>query len=369
MTLTPLNGQLNPLTATIRRIVTAYILRDTFSVDQSAPSPSPMNCDGVGSWIVYNAADVSKSNGELVIARAAGSPNAYSGVVSTATIQRSPGVVAYSQTRRTGNTTHAVVRLSTSSSVASNTANIESVLFYANNYNVRSGNSSPLIVAVSPNTNYWVAVLLRASGAFYFIKGGAFSVWTLLFITNELTTSDLYLSHSIYESGVTAYWGETIVQQLPAPFDNEASWRTSQLLNPAVGDTTTHAPNCAFELSLVYTSGTAVLRFREESASSFWIVQLNSTSCVLYEYNGGYISRGTYVHPSVITAGESARIVITADGSIYRGFIRRSTYSVMWTYTDPGNRGINAMTARIQSLGGWILSELNCWPSRPELPI
>jgi hypothetical protein len=67
--------------------------------------------------------------------------------------------------------------------------------FYFNpltNITVRVATSSvPVGVAVA-ETDYYLAIVLRATGAHYFIKGGAFTEWTNLFPSNVTSTATLY---------------------------------------------------------------------------------------------------------------------------------------------------------------------------------
>ena len=60
-----------------------------------------------------------------------------------------------------------------------------------------------LSVGVFDNTQYYdVCTVLRASGAFYFFKGGAFTNWTLLYLTNTSSDTPLYPFKSVYDSSL-----------------------------------------------------------------------------------------------------------------------------------------------------------------------
>lgn len=58
-----------------------------------------------------------------------------------------------------------------------------------------NGSPGPVIVnSISTSTNYNIAVVLRSSGTYYFIKGGVFTNWTLLWQGTTNNTATLYPS-------------------------------------------------------------------------------------------------------------------------------------------------------------------------------
>lgn len=60
------------------------------------------------------------------------------------------------------------------------------------------------VASFTPGTNYKVAVILRTSGTFYFIKGGAFTNWSLFYIKDGCTTTNL--APRIESGGTTDVW-------------------------------------------------------------------------------------------------------------------------------------------------------------------
>lgn len=64
-----------------------------------------------------------------------------------------------------------------------------------------------LLLAIAPivtATNYKLAFVLRASGCFYFIKGGAYTNWSLLCYSKVLNTTPLYPCYSNYNEVFTS---------------------------------------------------------------------------------------------------------------------------------------------------------------------
>lgn len=101
--------------------------------------------------------------------------------------------------------------------------------------NVRVNSGTVLGVAANAlSTAYRVAIILRTAGAFYFIKGGAFTNWTLLWISTAGTYASAYPMVSV--TGATAVVTADRVRVararwLPAPLlsDGFSTFATSAL--------------------------------------------------------------------------------------------------------------------------------------------
>ncbi len=96
---------------------------------------------------------------------------------------------------------------------------IDSHNFYllSNQIQIDSG-ALPNTGAYVVSTNYTVAIVLRKpAGAFYFIKGGAFANWTLLFASATDSTATLYPSVSNYSAAIPAADDIIIPAQLWLP--------------------------------------------------------------------------------------------------------------------------------------------------------
>lgn len=55
----------------------------------------------------------------------------------------------------------------------------------------------------SSGVTYKLAIVLRGTGEFYYIKGGAYTNWTLVYINNTLATSTLYPAYQGLDSGMS----------------------------------------------------------------------------------------------------------------------------------------------------------------------
>ena len=61
-----------------------------------------------------------------------------------------------------------------------------------------------LTAALSTSTDYYLAIVLRAAGYYLFVKGGAFTEWTLLLIESSENGATLYPAHTNYGAAWTS---------------------------------------------------------------------------------------------------------------------------------------------------------------------
>jgi len=89
-----------------------------------------------------------------------------------------------------------------------------------------SGNKTAATYAAA---TYRVAIVLRSTGAFFFVRGGAFAKWTLVYVCRIGTTATMYL-------GATAYISATVATGLTADNLKSSSTLTLWLPQPLVSD-------------------------------------------------------------------------------------------------------------------------------------
>ena len=94
--------------------------------------------------------------------------------------------------------------------------------------------------ALALNTAYKTAIVLRATGAFYFVKGGAYASWTLLWIEAAGNTASLYPAITNYNAALTADLARVppaVNLWLPAPLasDGFSAWGTTDGAGHAEG--------------------------------------------------------------------------------------------------------------------------------------
>lgn len=371
--LTPLAGQLSPLTASAVRRIVQYLLRDEFS---SGDLTSPRTCTpGPGTITIVDT----QSKMSLVDGKLRATPNAVGwnveGFYSSA-ITRAVGRVVYVQfNRASGNQITPLCLFSTQIvTTPSNTANahglyvLNGVLYvYVNG---QGGNGFSTGISLPTGVDYQLLFLLRASGAFLFVKGGVYTSWTFVHVTSLNSAATLYAMMSTYQG--TADFDNLTVQQLSAPFDNEASWRTAQLLNPAIGAITNHATD--FVLDITYTHRTAsavqVTQVRKLDSTHHFTLYVSNSQMTLQERNGTVVNRAVYSWTTAPVDGNTVQPVMTVVGNVYRGYVKHTGIAPVgcWSYVDASNLFLTETSAYVQLIGGGI-SELNFWPACPELAI
>jgi hypothetical protein len=103
----------------------------------------------------------------------------------------------------------------------------------------------PNIAVYSLDTTYNIAVVLRAAGAFWFIKGGVFTFWTLLWIDNTTATNPLYPALVSYSARVNSSFvriPDSLWLPTPLCYDTftraDAAIGTSEVVGPDGQSTT-----------------------------------------------------------------------------------------------------------------------------------
>jgi len=374
--LTPLDGQLSPLTQQRQSSAVVYLFRDEFITNEAAPIITPRTSEpGPGTLTVVADTEnqISVTSNKLTF----GVPSINSWTLqqtASSVVTRAVGVISFvTFSVSTANYFVPLWLCSIASSLQpGDTRNKHGVYVYSGTrglYLWISGFQINTGYTLALNTEYTCALLLRASGAFYFVKGGTFVDWTLLYVSTLDSTAALFMRANNYRSAFTL--DNLSARQLPAPFDNEVSWRTFQLLNPPTGTTATHGTNFVFDIKYTYSADLLLLDFRIQDTTHYWQLYISSSGIYLRERNGGgLVNRATYAWPSVPNVGDTVWVVLMADGNRYCGYVYLPSFGAKfcWTYTDVSNLFLTATQFKATSISGGI-PELNAWPSRPELPI
>lgn len=217
-----------------------YLVNDTFTTDRSAgavngtraePGPGKRDVNDTGSKL-------SLSGGNYVIA---------SGAPGTG----NPRLLYAAQGRRAG--LLAIIAVTTPASGSAGPARAgwtyaptgiygtEAVAFgNSNSLEVRVNLANVAVGASALNTAYVAAVALRASGAFYFIKGGAFTNWTLLWSSTGVTDTPMAPVVAAINNGAGCsgpHFRVPAALWLPTPLasDGFSAWGTTDGLGHAEG--------------------------------------------------------------------------------------------------------------------------------------
>jgi len=258
-------------------MLTTYLLRDNFTTDDNEPITTPRTCEpGPGTLTMVQTAtnDTYISGGKYVETRpSAGHDYAGLGFVSVAGYERRMGRALY---------------------VKQNFANKDQVEFagWADSSTMATQDGAEKYATYDTYSNsvdYEVALISRSFGSLSFVKGGAFTDWTLSYVSYQRGFIDLYPRHRNYNGAVsidefslvdksgkfaTDYGPCSVFDPVPASGDS-ATMPADALMyfhwTPAAGETLiwrfrrTDDDNC-YRLECDQAAGTIKL-FKRESGS------------------------------------------------------------------------------------------------------
>ena len=218
-----------------------YLVNDTFTTDRAAGAVNNTNAEpGPGRRLIQDgAAKLSLSGGNAVFS-AGGGPN--DPQIRLGPVPREPGRLLVGQFSMTS------YGLEIGFDSGVNGSPDDGVGMSSANTTVRWNLSTVVTVAANAlSTIYQVAVVLRATGALHFIKGGAFTNWTLLWITavgNDASAYALLTAVSATSVATSAYLRVPAARWLPTPLlsDGFSTFATSA---PTATDGLGHAEGIA----------------------------------------------------------------------------------------------------------------------------
>jgi hypothetical protein len=223
------------------------------------------------------------------------------------------------------------------------------------------------IGAYASATAYQVGVSLRTAGALFFIKGGAFTEWTLLWVDNTLNAVTTYPEAGLLAGGGTqgVFTLDGLrMRDLPAPFDTDYGPATQQLAGArSAGDAFSHEANCfiKFVCTTRPSAGNVDLRFRQQDATNYWQITVDSAGALVLNE----VVAGTPTQRATAAAGINNGHIITiiAEGSTIRGLSGGSGSPILrWTYASATNFA-TATSGVLSDVGtGGSISDIVSWP-------
>lgn len=184
-------------------------------------------------------------------------------------------------------------------------------------------------------TDYYLAIILRPTGAHYAIKGGAFTSWTLLWVSATLNTATLYPNIADKVNTICATDFVRAIQ-LSGLWSTDYAVATQRLAGArSAGDVFAHQADCLIEFTVttVPTADQIEVWFRSPTVGTDgWRVTIDNTGALdLDEVVATVVTqRGTAA--GVIVNGD--RIVIVAFGEtikVYEANNLRITYALAAT--------------------------------------
>lgn len=213
-----------------------YLLRDDFTTDKVAPLGTPLVAEpGPGQWVILDTGNkLSKSSGNFVYGGMQVSSTSNPDPRANVSFPRKAGrafVVKFAYTAER-------VMLGWYNTLAADLNDISvsfQILSSAFQTMNITGNTSINIGAAAISTNYQVTFVLFDTGGAFFITGGAFGAWFLLWLVTEGTAATVYATLVAFSAGV-AYTVDTArVVDLPSTFQSASNLSTFTTLTPALG--------------------------------------------------------------------------------------------------------------------------------------
>lgn len=209
------------------------------------------------------------------------------------------------------------------------------------------------------NTDYSVAVMLRSSGGYLFVKGGIYTDWTLLWVHTTGTNTPLF---PMFTNQTAAGSLDNLrVTDLPAPFDTDYGLATDRKAGSvAAGTTFVHEANCLIEFTVTTmpTSADILLDFRRQDVNNCWQARVFSNgSFILNEIVAGVTTQRANTGGGFVSAG--LRLVIIADGTSIKCYIN-NVLRVTWA-TASTFQTMTAGVVRTIDVGGSV-SDIVTWP-------
>lgn len=352
--------------------VFGYLVNDTFTTDRAAGAVNGTNAEpgpGVRTVIDTNS-KLSLSSGALSLATggaAVGNPGLWYGAIG-----RSAGLLCVSQFSHTTQGPHIGFDNGASGQVS------DGVRPNGTTLTITVNNSASIAVGVvATSTVYQVAVVLRASGSYLFIKGGTFTNWSLLFAnslgtynpnpgitvvsTASVTTVDFYRIPSarwlptILASDGFSAWGSTdglghaegIAGGIGTGGSGEAWTNNVGTFAASSGTAAASALSGGIAIATVDTSTASVIttvRFTRAAGAGGIIVRYADSSNHVYAAHDGtnalmvkvVAGVSTTLISSAATYVVNAEIRLICDGTAFRLFYNALAIGAVQTIADAG---------------------------------
>jgi hypothetical protein len=206
-----------------------YLLRDEFLTGAAAPITSPRLAEpGPGEELTVDAENkiAIASNWLEWTAQATPVYAEQHLVYSTPVITREPGVMILCRWRCATDNPHYPLALVDSTTPTWNHTNVRHGFFRSAALSLaRVDNQAlgPVLASfVADGTIYYLLIALRATGAKYYIKGGAFTNWTFLDQSSVDSTTPLYVASAGYTAVFsTALYRDPLMKFLCSPFTSD----------------------------------------------------------------------------------------------------------------------------------------------------
>lgn len=305
-----------------------YVLRDEFTTDAAAPLTSPRTCEpGPGNLtLIQTDGQQSILNGKLVMPAQSSPVWGDQGWRSTNALTRATGLlilVERTPTGTVGDAHHVGLLSSTTFPTSYNASQIEATLYFSavsNRLYMINNPAGDIFLdgnsVWSTDNSYQVAIVCRGTGYFFFIKGGTYSDWTLIWLQPFDATANPYVfSSSLAQAATFDY---VRVRQLSNSWTTDNGIALTAQSTPSSGVSYTGAADAVIHQTVTAPNpltGEGAILYRYQDASNYWKAYYNSSNQVrLDSVSGGTATNRISVN-GAIGAGQTRTLAISVRGT------------------------------------------------------
>lgn len=354
----------------ISRRALTYLLRDEFTTAQAAPLGSPRTCEpgpgtltlvqtdgsfGISSAKVDITGQATPADGDLILRNTASLARLAGRMVQGA-LKVSAGAQVFA-----GLGWYSVTTILTTD--RDNGFHLTSTAIRATTLQATPGAVGAYVVG----TEYVYSVVLRGTGAFFFVKGGAYAAQTLLWVAVNSSLTPLYAALGAYDASGTLDYLR--VRDLPAPFTTDEGIATVNVTTPTTGTAQTATADAITDLT--YTapnplSNSGALRYRVTDASNYWTAYFDSAGAFKADSVLAGVATNRVNVAAVATAAGVRTIRAIYEGSLNDFYTLNGT-----TWTKRGAQinvsHQNTATAINATFTDYVASNLKSYPRTSSL--
>ena len=309
-----------------------YLFHDTFTTPQAAPLTTPRTCEpGPGTAVLVDSAGnkAAISSGQYGWASATGTHDpAYVGQVA---LTRAAGVCLLISVYMAASRTQSGLSSSATNSAAAIGGGRRGVWdLNGTSLGIPSSSGAKTaigqVATIALNTQYMLLIMLRSDGARYFIKGGAYTSWRLLFNEQDGNVSPLYGFLGNIGTTTNILFDEIAGIQLFGEWASDTVLYSVNQANPPTGTNypTTEAEGlfnmlCTTPASL---AGSAELRYDVIDDSNYSVAYFNSSGAFRVDSVVGGVPTNKVNAAAVVSTSQVAGIKVSTFGTTHR----------FWTY-------------------------------------
>lgn len=303
-------------------------LEDRFTTADPAPVASPRTCEpGPGTMTISDpTSKLSITGGALTASGNVGSANP---LAYTGTIARTAGAGYWWRVRINSGASGLVALFGFRGTTLAPTTHsfiLPDFTCYDNAINPQPGDTFAV------GTVYDLVVILRAVGAYYYAKGGAFTTWTLIWVSGAGNGTPLYPLISAGSSAGTWEVQDIQAMTFKGAFETAYGLATFHAASPASGATGNMTADAFVHFTWTPAAGqTLELMVRRTDDNNCWIVrcsQAGGTIKLIQKQAGTETERSSTA--VTWTAGTAVLIAVRAVGgniSTYTNATRRNAYA------------------------------------------